>query len=68
MGVQQLEGFTRKDLISPDSNKYTQMSAMLNVLGLILCVSVLCDNKDHLINDIIMELPDDAQQELMKHI
>jgi hypothetical protein len=44
------------------------MSAMLNVLGLILCVSVLCENKDHLINDIIMELPDDTQQELMKLI
>ncbi len=33
---------------------------MLKVLELILCVSVLCDNKDHLINDIIMELNEDA--------
>ena len=56
MGVQQLECFTRKDLISPDANKFSQIPNMLKVLELVLCVSVLCENKDHLINDIIMVL------------
>jgi hypothetical protein len=60
MGTQQLEGFSRKDLLSPDSNKYSQISSMMKVFELVLCVSVLCENKDHLINDIIMELNDDA--------
>lgn len=68
MGVSQLECFTRKDLITPDSNKYSQIPAMLKVFELVLCVSVLCENKDHLINDIIMELDEDTQQELMKLI
>jgi hypothetical protein len=39
---------------------------LIKVLELILSISVLCDNKEHLINDIIMNLEEDIQGELMK--
>jgi hypothetical protein len=39
---------------------------LIKVLELILSISVLCDNKEHLINDIIMNLEEDVQGELMK--
>ena len=60
-----MELFTRKDLISPDPVKYASPSHLLKVLELILSISVLCDNKEHLINDIIMNLEEEVQAELM---
>ena len=55
------EIFNRKDFIQPEAAKYGQPKELVKVLELVIGVSVLCENKDLFINEIVNNLEEDVQ-------
>lgn len=68
MNCRPLDCFTKKDQINPDRNKYQTSEELLNIMKLTLGVAAQCDNKEHLMNEILTHLDESVQTELMRII